>query len=162
MLSLAIGGALIGFLRFNTYPASIFMGNAGSQFLGYSVITLSLALTQGHSTPLSPMLPLVLAGFPVLDSLSVMVTRIARGRSPFAVDRNHFLHNLVAFGFNHRESVMIVYVLQTILLLAAISLRFHSDWLLLGGFVLFASLVTLAFSHATRTGWKIKTLRAIR
>ena len=51
MMSLALGGALFGFLRFNTYPASIFMGDAGSQFLGFSVITLSLALTQGHATP---------------------------------------------------------------------------------------------------------------
>ncbi len=156
LVSLALGGALFGFLRFNTHPASIFMGDCGSQFLGFSVITLSLALTQGGSTPLSPILPLILAGFPVLDTLTVMATRIATGRSPFAADQNHFHHNLMAFGFLHQESVLIIYAVQTILLLAAVYFRFHSDWLLLTGYLLFSLMLVFAFSHAARTGWQVK------
>jgi UDP-GlcNAc:undecaprenyl-phosphate/decaprenyl-phosphate GlcNAc-1-phosphate transferase len=156
LISLALGGALFGFLRYNTHPASIFMGDCGSQFLGFSVITLSLALTQGHSTPLSPILPLILIGFPVLDTLTVMSTRIARGRSPFAADRNHFHHNLMALGFLHQESVLIIYVVQTLLLLAAVIFRFYSDWLLLAGYLLFSTLLLLVFSHAARTEKKVK------
>lgn len=155
LISLALGGALFGFLRFNTHPASIFMGDSGSQVLGFSVITLALALTQGQSTPLSPILPLILIGFPVLDTLTVMATRVARGRSPFAADRNHFHHNLMAFGFLHQESVLIIYVIQTLLLLAAVFFRFYSDWLLLTGYLLFSTLLLLAFSHATRTERKV-------
>lgn len=156
LIALALGGVIFGFLRFNTHPASIFMGDAGSQFLGYSAITLSLALTQGHLTALSPVLPLILLGFPVLDTLTVMVTRIARGHSPFSADKNHFHHNLMEFGFLHPESVIIIYVFQTVLLLAAVMLRFYSDWLLLAGYLLFSTLVLIGFSIAAKTERKLK------
>jgi len=156
LISLALSGVIFGFLRFNTHPASIFMGDAGSQFLGFSAITLSLALTQGHPTALSPVLPLILLGFPVLDTLTVMVIRIARGRSPFSADKNHFHHNLMEFGFLHPESVLIIYIFQTILLLAAVILRFYSDWLLLVGYLLFSTLILVGFSMADRTVWKVK------
>jgi UDP-GlcNAc:undecaprenyl-phosphate GlcNAc-1-phosphate transferase len=156
LISLALSGVIFGFLRFNTHPASIFMGDAGSQFLGFSAITLSLALTQGHPTALSPVLPLILLGFPVLDTLTVMVIRIARGRSPFSADKNHFHHNLMEFGFLHPESVLIIYIFQTILLLAAVILRFYSDWLLLAGYLLFSILILVGFSLADRTVWKVK------
>jgi UDP-GlcNAc:undecaprenyl-phosphate GlcNAc-1-phosphate transferase len=86
----------------------------------------------------------------------VTFTRISQGRSPFFADRNHFHHNLIAFGFLHQESVLIIYAIQAGLLLAAVTMRFHSDWLLLGGYLLFAALVTLAYSRAVKTGWRLK------
>ena len=156
LISLALSGVIFGFLRFNTHPASIFMGDAGSQLLGFSAITLSLALTQGHPTALSPILPLILLGFPVLDTLTVMVIRIARGCSPFSADKNHFHHNLMGFGFLHSESVLIIYIFQTVLLLAAVTLRFYSDWLLLAGYILFSVLILIGFSFAARTERKLK------
>jgi UDP-GlcNAc:undecaprenyl-phosphate GlcNAc-1-phosphate transferase len=114
LIALSLGGAIFGFLRFNTHPATVFMGDAGSQLLGFSAITLSLALTQGQ-TAFSPLLPLVLVGFPVLDTLTVMFTRIAQGRSPFAADKNHFHHNLMGIGLLHAESVLFIYAIQTVL-----------------------------------------------
>jgi UDP-GlcNAc:undecaprenyl-phosphate/decaprenyl-phosphate GlcNAc-1-phosphate transferase len=156
LIALALSGVIFGFLRFNTHPASIFMGDAGSQFLGFSAITLSLSLTQGHPTALSPVLPLILLGFPVLDTLTVMVIRIARGRSPFSADKNHFHHNLMEFGFLHPESVLIIYVFQTILLFAAVMLRFYSDWLLLAGYMIFSTLILVGFSFADSRKWKMK------
>ena len=152
LISLALAGSIFGFLRFNTYPASVFMGDAGSQFLGFSAITLSLALTQGQ-TPLSPVLPLILVGFPVLDTLTVMCTRIARGRSPFAADKNHFHHNLMGIGLHHSESVLAIYIIQTVLVVVAYLFRFQSEWLLLLGYLFFSTLIVLLFSLATRTGW---------
>jgi UDP-GlcNAc:undecaprenyl-phosphate/decaprenyl-phosphate GlcNAc-1-phosphate transferase len=151
LISIALLGALFGFLRFNTHPASVFMGDAGSQFLGFSAITLCLALTQGHPTPLSPVLPLILLGFPVLDTLTVMVVRIGAGRSPFSADKNHFHHNLMALGFRHPESVFIIYLFQTFLLLAAVYFRFYSDWSILAGYLVFSLLVLYGFAHAART-----------
>jgi UDP-GlcNAc:undecaprenyl-phosphate/decaprenyl-phosphate GlcNAc-1-phosphate transferase len=156
LISVALLGALFGFLRYNTHPASVFMGDAGSQFLGFSAITLSLALTQGHPTALSPMLPLILLGFPVLDTLTVMVTRIGSGRSPFAADKNHFHHHLMALGFRHPESVFIIYVFQSFLLLAAVHFRFYSDWGLLAGYLAFCALVLYGFSHASRTRRQVR------
>jgi len=151
LISIALLGALFGFLRFNTHPASVFMGDAGSQFLGFSAITLALALTQGHPTALSPVLPLILLGFPVLDTLTVMVTRISAGRSPFSADKNHFHHNLMALGFLHPESVFIIYVFQAFLLFSAVYFRYYSDWSLLAGYLAFSLLVLYGFSHASRT-----------
>ena len=159
LISLALGGALFGFLRFNTHPASVFMGDAGSQFLGFSAVTLALGLTQGKPTPLSPILPLILLGFPILDTLTVMVTRVSQGRSPFSADKNHFHHNLMALGFLHPESVLIIYGFQTLLLLAAVQFRFYPDWSLLAGYLVFSLVVLSGFTYADRSR---RTLRRFR
>ena len=158
MICLALLGALFGFLRFNTHPASVFMGDAGSQFLGFSAVTLSLALTQGHPTPLSPVLPLILLGFPILDTLTVMATRISQGRSPFSADKNHFHHNLMQMGFLHPESVFIIYVFQALLLFASVSFRFYSDWSLLAGYLAFSLVILAGFTHFARTRGKLRRL----
>jgi len=156
LVALATAGAIFGFLRFNTYPASVFMGDTGSQLLGFTAITLSLDLTQGN-TPLSPVLPLILLGFPILDTLSVMAVRITAGRSPFLADRNHFHHNLLALGLQTTESVMVIYACQSLLVLSAFLFRFHSDGLLLGGYLAFSALVIALFTVAGRNGWRLKS-----
>ena len=157
-ICLALGGALFGFLRFNTHPASVFMGDAGSQFLGFSAVTLSLGLTQGRSTALSPLLPLILLGFPILDTLTVMVTRISRGRSPFSADKNHFHHNLMALGLLHPESVLVIYGFQTFLLLASVHFRFYSDLSLLAGYLVFSLVILFGFTYADRTRSTLRRL----
>lgn len=156
LISLALFGALFGFLRFNTHPASVFMGDAGSQLLGFSAITLSIALTQGHPTALSPVLPLILLGFPILDTLTVMTVRMSQGRSPFSADKNHFHHHLMALGFRHPESVLIIYLFQTLLLLAAVHFRFYPDWGLLLGYLTFSLAILIGFSDALRRGRTIR------
>src|SRR4030067_2130068 len=109
-----MAGAIFGFLRFNTHPATVFMGDTGSQLLGFSAVTLSLHLTQGD-TALSPILPLLLLGIPVLDTLLVMILRLARGKSPFSADKNHIHHNLMALGLHHGAAVIVIYACQAIL-----------------------------------------------
>ena len=153
VISLALFGVLFGFLRFNTHPATVFMGDAGSQFLGYSAATLAIALTQSRPT-LSPVLPLILLGFPILDTLTVMITRIAQKRSPFSADKNHFHHHLLGLGLKQSESVLVIYLLQTTLVMAALLLRYHSDWLLLFAYLLFSLLVLLLFRRARRNEWQ--------
>jgi len=153
LVALALSGVLFGFLRFNTHPASIFMGDSGSQFLGFSAATLSIHLTQTTPT-LSPVLPLILLGFPLLDTLTVMVTRISKGISPFSADKKHFHHHLLGLGLRHAESVLVIYVFQTILIISAILFRYHSDWLLLLEYLGFSALVLLFFHWARKRGWK--------
>lgn len=158
LLSMAIMGAVLGFLRFNTYPASIFMGDAGSQFLGFSIGVLAILLTQKSDVGLSPMLPIVLLGLPILDTLSVMVIRIANRRSPFAPDKNHIHHRLLARGFSHYETVVMLYVLQTLLALAACAFRYQSDFFLLGLYVCFC-IPILLFLHGPARSDSIGALR---
>jgi len=154
LFSVAVVGAIFGFLRFNTYPATIFMGDAGSQCLGFTGITLSLGLTQGN-TPLSPLLPLLLLGFPVLDTVTVMLDRVYHRKSPFKADSNHFHHKLIGLGFYHTEAVFIIYVIQAFLVTAAFVLRFYSEWLLLNLYLIFSGVVLLGFFIASKTRWKV-------
>ena len=156
LVCLAMAGAIFGFLRYNTHPATVFMGDTGSQMLGFSAITLSLHLTQGN-TALSPVLPLLLLGIPVLDTLLVMILRLARGKPLFSADKNHIHHNLMSLGLHHGESVIVIYLCQSLLIVGAFLLRFYSDWLLLGGYLGFSVAVVFLLSMARRNGWDAKT-----
>jgi UDP-GlcNAc:undecaprenyl-phosphate GlcNAc-1-phosphate transferase len=155
VLAVAVIGASFGFLRFNTYPATVFMGDAGSQLLGFLAITLSLGLTQAN-TPLSAFLPLILLGFPVLDTVTVMVERVSKGRSPFVADKNHFHHKLMRIGLYHTEAVVAIYFITTFLVSAAFIFRFQSEWFLLIFYLIFSGLVILGFTATDRTGWKLQ------
>jgi len=155
LMSVAITGAIFGFLRFNTFPASVFMGDAGSQLLGFLAVTLSLSLTQAN-TPLSPILPLIILGFPVLDTLTVMLERILDGRSPFAADKNHFHHKLMRLGLYHTEAVFVIYILQAFLVTYAFIFRFYPDGLHLFLYTIFSGIIVTGFLVADSTGWRLK------
>ena len=110
-----VAGAIFGFLRFNTWPARVFMGDAGSQFLGFTSACWPLRAGAGPAlTPLSASLPLLLVGLPLVDTLAVMCAAPdGAGRSPvFAADRRHLHHRLLALGFDHYEAVAAIYALQ--------------------------------------------------
>lgn len=155
MVAVGVVGSIFGFLRFNTYPATLFMGDAGSQFLGFLAASLSLKLTVGN-TPLCCLLPLILLGFPILDTLSVMMERLTKGRPPFIADKNHFHHKLMGLGLYHTEAVVVIYILQALLVTAAFIFRFHSAWLLLLSYLVFCGLILSGFFAAKRTGWRLK------
>ncbi len=153
-VGIVLMGAILGFLRFNTHPARIFMGDAGSQFLGFSVGVLSIQLTTQAATPLSTALPLLLIGLPVLDTLTVIVLRLLAGRSPFVADRNHFHHRLLDLGFDQYEVVTVIYSVQCLLLLLAWQLRYENDLLIVASFVGFAVLFTGGLMRLERVGWR--------
>ncbi len=154
VMSLAVIGAVFGFLRFNTHPASIFMGDTGSQLLGFLSVTLAIHVSQGSGT-ISPLFPLILLGFPILDTLSVMMGRLMKGKSPFKADKTHFHHRLMALGFRHSEAVCLVYVLQAFLVCSAFLLRYHSEWILLMYYLGFSSAILGFFQLADHRGWRI-------
>ncbi|MGE0485926.1 MAG: glycosyltransferase family 4 protein [Gammaproteobacteria bacterium] len=142
LMAMAVMGAIVGFLRFNTHPAQVFMGDAGSQFLGYSVGVLVIILTQQTNPALSPAMPLLLLGLPLIDTLLVMAERLRAGRSPFRPDRNHIHHKLLARGLDHYESVVVIYAVQGLLVTAAFVFRYNTDLLVTGTFL--AALIVLA------------------
>ena len=147
-------GALLGFLRYNSYPARIFMGDGGSQLLGFGVGILAIYLTQSESVPYSAALPVLLLGLPILDMLTVIAIRLREGRSPFSADRNHLHHRLLGLGFDHWESVVVIYLLQTALFLAAWLLRYQSDLLILAVFGGFAAVLLGLLFGAEHSGWR--------
>ena len=155
LLTVALIGAIFGFLKYNTYPASIFMGDTGSQFLGFSLVTTTISLTQG-TAGLSPVLPIIIFGFPVLDTAVVMLERIGAGKSPFKADKNHFHHKLIRLGLSHAEAVFIIYLLQALLVVSAFVFRYYSDWALLIGYGIFVDVVIIGFFAAEITRWRMQ------
>jgi UDP-GlcNAc:undecaprenyl-phosphate GlcNAc-1-phosphate transferase len=149
LIVLAIIGAVFGFLRFNTYPAKIFMGDTGSLFLGFILGLLSIALTYRADSAYAKVLPLLLVGLPVLDTLMVMIVRLYKGESPFNADRNHLHHRLLDNGFEHYQSVLIIYLIQSIYVLTAYFMRYDTELNVLFAF-LFISMLTIVLSYATR------------
>lgn len=146
----ALLGAILGFLRFNTFPAQLFMGDAGSQLLGFSIGVLAVMITQRPSAGLSPVLPLLVLGLPILDMLTVMVGRIVRGRSPFKADRSHLHHRLLAAGLTQSEAVSLIYGLQFLLVLLAYLLRHVGDGLVLLTALVVGALLLIALRYLER------------
>jgi UDP-GlcNAc:undecaprenyl-phosphate GlcNAc-1-phosphate transferase len=155
-LALIEAGAILGFLRFNTHPARCFMGDSGSQVLGFSIGVLSILATQGENSPVSTCLPLLIVGVPILDTLYVMTLRIRAGRSPFAPDRNHLHHRLLGLGLGHAESVAVIYVLQAGAFLLAYALRFESDLTILGAFAAMGLGLLGALRLIEVRGWRLR------
>jgi len=139
MVSFAIMGATFGFLRFNTNPAQIFMGDTGSQFLGFSTAVIALIVTQRPDTAVSKVVPVLILGLPILDTLSVMVRRILDGRSPFSPDRLHLHHRLLGLGWNQYQAVVSIYGAQLFLILLAYVLRFSADLVILAVYAGFSA-----------------------
>lgn len=155
-ISLTVIGGILGFLRYNTFPARVFMGDTGSQFLGFITACLSVLVTQSATCAVSPALPLLILGLPVLDTIMVMTIRLIQGRSPFSPDRNHLHHQIIALGFYHNEAVAIIYVLQIILLAAAFILRFAHDGMLIGIYSIFALSLISILTVARQRGWRVR------
>lgn len=156
ILAIAGVGGLLGFLRFNTHPASVFMGDTGSQFLGYLTVCLALYCTQSPEAAYSPLLPLLILGLPILDTLTVMVIRYSEGRHLFSPDRNHIHHQLLALNFRHYEVVAVLYLLCTVLVGMAYYLRYSADALLLGVYLLFSAAVIGTLHWGKLTGWQLR------
>lgn len=106
-------GALLGFLKHNWPPAKIFMGDAGSYFVGYWIAIATLLATyagaQG-SRPHAVLAPLCVLAIPLYDMLSVIWIRLSEGRSPFEGDKRHFSHRLVDLGMSKKQAVLTIYL----------------------------------------------------
>lgn len=157
LVSLAMMGALMGFLRFNTHPAQVFMGDTGSQFIGFTSAGLAVYLAQSSASAINPILPLLILGLPIMDTLMVMSVRVFSGKSPFYPDKNHIHHQLMKFGFYHYEAVAILYVLQLILVSASCIFRFSDTIYLLSIYITFV-IACLGFLYfANLHEWKFRS-----
>lgn len=158
VISLAVAAALLGFLRFNTHPATIFMGDAGSQFLGFSLAWLSISVSQGDSGAISPLIPLLVLGIPVMDIIQVVPVRIKKKLPLPGPDKEHFHHQIAKLGYYQYEVVAIIYILQTALLCGAYVLRSSSDTLVLGVYLIFVAITLGALLVANSLNWKVREL----
>jgi UDP-GlcNAc:undecaprenyl-phosphate/decaprenyl-phosphate GlcNAc-1-phosphate transferase len=109
VLSAALIGALLGFLRYNFNPAQIFMGDTGSLSLGFLLATLSIKGSLVSSTTVSLLIPVIAMGLPIIDTLFAIVRRLITGKNPFSADKQHVHHRLLSFGLNQRQVVILLY-----------------------------------------------------
>jgi UDP-GlcNAc:undecaprenyl-phosphate GlcNAc-1-phosphate transferase len=109
----ALAGSILGFLRYNSYPSSIFMGDAGSLFIGYMLGTLTVVAsytTEGTNFVFPVLMPIAILSVPLFDTLSVIAIRIKEGRPIYVGDKKHFSHKLVRLGMTHKQAVWFIYL----------------------------------------------------
>lgn len=123
----AMVGVLLGFFRWNFLKGKVFLGDAGSLFIGYILASLSLLigyLNSGQQTLFPVLMPVMIMGLPIFDTLSVIVIRLRRGRSPFKGDTNHLSHRLVALGLTQAQAVSFMFLIAFALAANGIFLRY--------------------------------------
>jgi UDP-GlcNAc:undecaprenyl-phosphate GlcNAc-1-phosphate transferase len=108
-LAIAVAGAGLGFLRYNFHPASIFLGDSGSLLLGFSLATISLLSVTRVSSLTTILVPLVVSGIPIIDTLSAIIRRRRAHISMSQADRGHIHHRLLDEGFDQRQTVLLIY-----------------------------------------------------
>jgi UDP-GlcNAc:undecaprenyl-phosphate GlcNAc-1-phosphate transferase len=108
-LAIALAGSILGFLRFNFYPASIFLGDSGSLFIGFMISAMALAGSQKAPTMVAVAIPVVALGLPILDVVLAITRRFLSGKPLFGGDRQHIHHKLLKRGLPQRETVLILY-----------------------------------------------------
>jgi UDP-GlcNAc:undecaprenyl-phosphate GlcNAc-1-phosphate transferase len=133
VLNAALGGAVLGFLFYNFNPATIFMGDTGSLFLGYALGTSALLSgRQKESTVVSLLVPVIALGLPLTDVLFTMVRRFLARRPIFSADRGHIHHRLLDLGLTHRRAVLILYGCSILLCVTAVTAAFGKSWVVGG------------------------------
>ncbi|WP_443089771.1 glycosyltransferase family 4 protein [Virgibacillus sp. MG-45] len=117
----------LGFLRYNFFPAKIFMGDTGALFLGYMISVLAL-LGFKNVTIISFVIPIFILGVPISDTLIAMVRRFINKQPMSSPDSAHLHHRLIKFGFTHKQTVLFIYGLSTMFSLAAILFSMTTVW----------------------------------
>jgi len=114
VMTIALAGAILGFLRFNFNPATIFLGDSGSLFIGFLLSALALFGAQKAPTIVAIAIPIVSFGLPILETVLSIVRRLISGRPVFTADREHIHHKLLQHGLTHRQVVILLYGVSAI------------------------------------------------
>lgn len=122
VLTLALAGAIAGFLRYNFNPASIFLGDCGSLFIGFLLSAVALAGSQKAPTVVAVAIPVVSLGLPILDVAVAVIRRFLSCKKLFAADREHIHHKLLGMGASHRQAVLVLYGVSACFGLLSLSL----------------------------------------
>ena len=148
-VSVCLIGGVLGFLRYNFHKASIFMGDTGSLVCGFIISILAIEFIEmGNSTgqPFGNAAPAVTLGIlfvPLLDTLRVFLLRMLAGKSPFAPDKNHVHHRIMALGFSQISTVLLLGLLNSVVILFTISFSRFGNLALIGALVLFGVLLSV-------------------
>ena len=157
VLITALAGALVGFLPFNFTPAKTFLGDTGSNFLGFSLAVISILGSAKTYTAAVIVLPLIALGLPIFDTVWAIIRRLIKGKSIkaiFKADKGHLHHRLVARGFSQKQAVLILYGISAIFGMFAVILCDSGIWKALSFLLIMIVAVALGYKNFSveRTG----------
>jgi UDP-GlcNAc:undecaprenyl-phosphate GlcNAc-1-phosphate transferase len=172
VLAAMTSGAALGFLFHNRYPASIFMGDTGSQLLGYLLGVVAIIGSLKTTSFVALVLPLLILAVPFLDTSFVVAKRLKYRRKPWRADANHFHHRMARIGFSQRKTVAYLYAWTIMLAGVALAERFvpWSDhhghyrlgWCIVMGAILVLALIASVYLVYVLEIFKFKSLRTIQ
>ena len=122
IMTAALAGAAVGFLKYNFHPAEIFMGDTGSMFLGFMLAGISVTGAVKSVATIALIVPIFALGLPILDTTFAIVRRLRGGVPIFKPDKGHLHHRLLSVGFTQRQAVLLMYVISALFGLSAIAL----------------------------------------
>ncbi len=123
ILTAALAGAAIGFLRYNFNPAKIFMGDTGSMFLGFMLAGISVIGVVKSAATIALIVPILALGVPIMDTSFAIIRRYRGGVPIFKPDKGHLHHRLLDMGFNQRQAVLLMYIISALLGFSAVLLN---------------------------------------
>lgn len=153
LLITALAGAIVGFLPFNFSPARTFIGDTGSNFLGFALAVISILGVAKTYTAIVLISPIIVLGFPIFDTLYAIIRRLIKGKSIkaiFKADKGHLHHRLMKRGYTQKQSVLILYGLTATLGMFAIILLESGIWKALSFALLVVAFVAIGYKDIFR------------
>jgi len=131
VLAFSVAGAMLGFLRYNFYPAKIFMGDSGSLLIGFLIAVMAIEMVEYDKSVLperilllsKPLLAMSILVIPLLDTARIFIYRAAKGISPFKADTNHIHHKLIQLGYSHTKTVITLLSFNIFIIAITIAIR---------------------------------------
>ncbi|MBR6504997.1 MAG: rubredoxin [Clostridia bacterium] len=149
----ALAGALIGFLPYNFNPAKTFLGDTGSNFLGFTLSIISILGIAKTYTVVVIVLPIIVLALPIFDTIFAIIRRIVTGKSlkaVFMADKGHLHHKLVARGFSQKQAVLILYGLSATLGMFAVILLDSGIWKAISFALMIIAVIGLGYKNFTK------------
>jgi UDP-GlcNAc:undecaprenyl-phosphate/decaprenyl-phosphate GlcNAc-1-phosphate transferase len=122
VVTIALAGSIVGFLRYNFNPATIFLGDCGSLVIGFVLSAVSLSSSEKASTAVAVAIPVVSFGLPILDTFMAVLRRFLNGKPLFIADDEHIHHKLLRRGLSHRQTVVVLYAVSALFALISLPL----------------------------------------
>ena len=148
LLITALAGSIVGFLPFNFSPAKTFIGDVGSNFLGFSLAVISILGVAKTYTALVLIAPIIVLGLPIFDTIFAIIRRIIKGKSikaVFKADKGHLHHRLMKRGYTQKQAVLILYGLTATLGMFAIILLESGIWKALSFALLVVAIIAIGY-----------------
>ncbi len=149
ILTAALSGSILAFMKYNFNPASVFMGDTGSMFLGYMLAAISVLGVVKSAAAIALVIPTIALGLPIIDTFLAILRRYSNGKPIFKPDKGHLHHRLLALGLTQKQAVLIMYFISLALSISA--LLFLGDNRILGTVVI-SVVVTAVFVGAKKIG----------